>query len=81
MTLRFREMTGHRPFNSPCTDVCAIDDDTGWCLGCGRSMHEIATWASMGDEARARVLGEAAARKAAIPEREHRAKKLRRSPY
>ena len=74
-------MTGQRPFNSPCADVCAIDDDTGWCLGCGRSMQEIATWANMGDDARTKVLGEIEGRKAQIPNREQRAKKLRRSPY
>jgi len=44
-------------------------------------MHEIATWASMGEEARSKVLGEIEARKSQIPNREHRAKKLRRSPY
>ena len=73
-------MTAPRPFNSPCIDVCAIDEDTGWCLGCGRSMHEIATWASMGDFGRGKVLGEIEGRKAQIPDREHRAKKLRRAP-
>jgi hypothetical protein len=74
-------MSGARPFNSPCVDVCAIDDDTGWCIGCGRSMHEIATWASMGDAARGKALTELDARKLKIPNRDHRAKKLRRSPY
>ena len=74
-------MSGPRPFNSPCSDVCSIDDDTGWCLGCGRSMHEIATWASMGDNARTKVLGEIEGRKSQIPNRQDRAKRLRRSPY
>jgi predicted Fe-S protein YdhL (DUF1289 family) len=74
-------MSGARPFNSPCVDVCAIDDDTGWCIGCGRTMSEIATWASMGDTARAKVLTELDARKVTIPNREQRAKRLRRSPY
>ncbi|MBI1211080.1 MAG: DUF1289 domain-containing protein [Alphaproteobacteria bacterium] len=74
-------MSGARPFNSPCVDVCSIDDDTGWCIGCGRTMNEIATWATMGDEARKKVLREVDIRKADIPNREHRAKRLRRSPY
>jgi len=74
-------MSAPRPFNSPCTDVCAIDDDTGWCIGCGRTMNEIATWATMGDAARTKVLAELDARKPAIANREQRAKRLRRSPY
>jgi predicted Fe-S protein YdhL (DUF1289 family) len=69
---------GHRPFNSPCVDVCAIDDATGWCIGCGRTMQEIATWASMGEPARTTVLGSLDARKAQIPDRERRARHIRR---
>jgi predicted Fe-S protein YdhL (DUF1289 family) len=74
-------MSGRRPYNSPCTDVCAIDEDTGWCIGCGRTMQEIATWATLSDDARRKVLGEIDGRKAQIPNREARAKRLRRSPY
>lgn len=29
---------------SPCINVCAMDTDTGWCLGCGRTLGEIAEW-------------------------------------
>jgi len=74
-------MSGARPYNSPCTDVCSIDDDTGWCIGCGRTMNEIATWATMGDPSRTKVLGELDQRKLKITNREQRAKRLRRSPY
>ncbi|MEM7377996.1 MAG: DUF1289 domain-containing protein [Pseudomonadota bacterium] len=31
---------------SPCTGICKLDKDTGWCLGCGRSGDEIAAWNS-----------------------------------
>lgn len=31
---------------SPCTGLCKLDGATGWCLGCGRSGDEIATWGS-----------------------------------
>jgi predicted Fe-S protein YdhL (DUF1289 family) len=66
-------MAGRRPFDSPCIDVCAIDDATGWCIGCGRTMHEIATWTSLGDAARRLVLDDLPARKAGIVDRERRA--------
>ncbi|MEM8839987.1 MAG: DUF1289 domain-containing protein, partial [Pseudomonadota bacterium] len=29
---------------SPCTGVCKLDENTGWCLGCGRTGYEIAEW-------------------------------------
>jgi predicted Fe-S protein YdhL (DUF1289 family) len=33
----------HRP-QSPCISICRIDPATGWCLGCKRTLHEIADW-------------------------------------
>lgn len=29
---------------SPCIGVCSMDDSTGFCLGCYRSMGEIQAW-------------------------------------
>jgi predicted Fe-S protein YdhL (DUF1289 family) len=29
---------------SPCNSVCRIDALTGWCLGCNRTLEEIADW-------------------------------------
>lgn len=29
---------------SPCTGVCRIEPATGWCLGCRRTLDEIADW-------------------------------------
>lgn len=34
---------------SPCVNVCRMDDTTGWCEGCLRSLSEIAAWGGMGD--------------------------------
>jgi predicted Fe-S protein YdhL (DUF1289 family) len=47
---------------SPCTLVCSIDTDTGWCLGCGRTRDEIGRWTSIDPDARRAVM-------AALPER------------
>lgn len=33
--------------NSPCVNLCRIDPDTGWCVGCARTIAEIATWAKL----------------------------------
>jgi uncharacterized protein len=29
---------------SPCNQVCVIDAPTGYCIGCGRTLAEIAEW-------------------------------------
>jgi uncharacterized protein len=33
----------HHP-PSPCVSVCRLDRATGWCLGCRRTLEEIADW-------------------------------------
>jgi predicted Fe-S protein YdhL (DUF1289 family) len=30
--------------DSPCDGTCRIDQATGWCLGCKRTLNEIADW-------------------------------------
>ncbi|WBY06267.1 DUF1289 domain-containing protein [Sphingomonas sp. 7/4-4] len=51
-----------RPIASPCNNICRIDDVTGWCIGCGRSLDEIARWGTTSDADRDAVM-------AALPER------------
>lgn len=34
---------------SPCTNVCAIDPDSGYCVGCLRTIDEIAAWGAADD--------------------------------
>ncbi len=31
---------------SPCTNVCIIDQRSGWCRGCHRTLSEISRWMS-----------------------------------
>lgn len=47
---------------TPCVKVCTLDARSGRCLGCGRSLDEIARWSSMSAVERARIM-------AALPER------------
>ena len=47
---------------SPCIKVCAVDGETGLCLGCGRSLKEIGGWMSYDDAGRREVMD-------ALPER------------
>ncbi len=34
---------------SPCISICKMDADTGWCLGCFRTLEEIAQWSRAAD--------------------------------
>jgi prolyl-tRNA editing enzyme YbaK/EbsC (Cys-tRNA(Pro) deacylase)/predicted Fe-S protein YdhL (DUF1289 family) len=37
---------------SPCVNTCRMDPDTGWCLGCARTIAEIAAWSTLSDAER-----------------------------
>ncbi|HEY4066718.1 MAG TPA: DUF1289 domain-containing protein, partial [Burkholderiaceae bacterium] len=37
------------PVPSPCTSVCRMDERSGWCEGCGRTLNEIAAWSSLSE--------------------------------
>ena len=47
---------------SPCVKVCTLDAKTSVCLGCGRSIGEIARWTVMSAQERAQVMAELPAR-------------------
>ncbi|WP_291993734.1 DUF1289 domain-containing protein [Candidatus Accumulibacter sp. ACC003] len=42
--------------SSPCINVCRIDDDSGLCLGCFRTIEEIAVWSRAADPQRLQIL-------------------------
>lgn len=41
---------------SPCVKVCRMDDRTGLCIGCQRTLAEIAGWWQMRDDEKRAVL-------------------------
>lgn len=47
---------------SPCVKICTYEPGTGLCLGCGRTLAEIAGWASFTDAERRRIMEELPAR-------------------
>lgn len=49
------EPVRHMPVASPCISVCALDDD-GLCIGCWRTVDEIAAWRALDDAERRAVL-------------------------
>lgn len=51
---------------SPCLKICVYEPGAGLCLGCGRTLKEIAGWTAMSDEERRRVMKELPARLAKL---------------
>jgi predicted Fe-S protein YdhL (DUF1289 family) len=43
---------------SPCVKVCALDARANRCLGCGRTVAEIARWMAMSETERKRIMAE-----------------------
>ena len=41
---------------SPCVDICDVDGSCKYCIGCGRSLDEIATWLTITDEQRFAIM-------------------------
>ena len=55
---------------TPCVNICLLDPATGTCLGCGRTLAEIASWANLSDAERRTVM-------AALPARMERLEKAK----
>jgi predicted Fe-S protein YdhL (DUF1289 family) len=43
------------PVGSPCTDVCKLNTETGYCNGCLRTRDEIKAWKTLPDADKLRV--------------------------
>jgi len=43
---------------SPCVNICRMDDDNRYCIGCWRSLDEIQRWSTMTDAERAAVMAQ-----------------------
>lgn len=56
-----------RSIATPCVKVCVVDGATSLCLGCWRTLSEIAGWSAFTDAERAAIM-------AALPGREARAR-------
>ncbi|HWF00524.1 MAG TPA: DUF1289 domain-containing protein [Caulobacteraceae bacterium] len=60
-------MTGPpRPIATPCIQVCIVDGESGLCLGCFRTLGEVAGWARLPDADRQRLMAELPTRRSRI---------------
>ena len=51
---------------SPCVKVCQMDPRRGLCLGCARTLDEIARWGSLTDGERDRIMAELPSRRSDV---------------
>ena len=54
------------PITTPCIKVCVLDGDSGLCLGCFRTLSEIAEWGRLDEAERLRLMTELPSRRARI---------------
>ena len=67
---------------SPCVGVCQINVQTKFCLGCWRTLREVAQWSRLSDEQRKAVLDELKKRQSeAGVDRRRKTKRRRHSRY
>jgi uncharacterized protein len=62
---------------TPCIKTCVIDPATGFCIGCGRTGHEIGSWVAMTPATRRAVMAELPQRLARMTTREVRPRRNR----
>jgi predicted Fe-S protein YdhL (DUF1289 family) len=53
------------PIATPCVKVCIVDGESGLCLGCFRTLGEVARWSALDDAERGAIM-------AALPSRRSR---------
>ena len=55
-----------RPITTPCVKVCAVDGESGLCLGCYRTLAEIAGWGRLDEATRTEICAALPARRGRI---------------
>ncbi len=51
---------------SPCIGICRLEDRSGLCIGCFRTIQEIARWGALAQDERARIFAALAGRRNAV---------------
>ena len=47
-----------RPIATPCVKVCVVDGESGLCLGCFRTLAEVAAWSRLGETERETIMAD-----------------------
>ncbi len=59
---------GVKGVKSPCINICRIDNASGLCEGCLRTLDEIRVWGQADDGERLRILDRVAERARTVPQ-------------
>jgi predicted Fe-S protein YdhL (DUF1289 family) len=54
------------PIETPCIKVCIVDGESGLCLGCQRTLREVAGWRAYSDAERREIMAELPQRRSRI---------------
>jgi uncharacterized protein len=57
---------------TPCVKICVVEPETGFCIGCGRTRGEIASWLGMTPAERSITMRELPERVATLTQRKTR---------
>ena len=58
-----------RSIATPCVKVCIVDGESGLCLGCFRTLEEIAAWGRFDEARRLELMAELPGRRSRIDPR------------
>ena len=47
-----------RSIPTPCVKVCVVDGESGLCLGCYRTLAEVAAWSRLGEAEREAIMAD-----------------------
>ncbi len=64
------------PPSTPCIQICVIDPLSALCIGCGRTVDEIAAWSGLDEPKRLTIMAELEARLVASRTRKSRGRRL-----
>jgi predicted Fe-S protein YdhL (DUF1289 family) len=59
--------TSQQPIETPCLRICVVDGMTSRCIGCGRTLAEIAQWSKFTPAQRRAIMDDLPARLAQTP--------------
>jgi predicted Fe-S protein YdhL (DUF1289 family) len=59
-------MTTETSISSPCNRICVVHPALRMCVGCGRSLDEIAGWIALSETERSHIMAQLPARLAAL---------------
>ena len=55
-----------RPIATPCVKVCVVDGESGLCLGCYRTLAEVAAWSRLSEAEREAIMADLSRRRSRV---------------